>query len=608
MDALPDELLLHIISLLEPSEIVPLQIVSRRLLSLARDNNLWKEKCFTRSKLESRRRREEQLATQGASLSALRQAMSTLPDHAALHAYIEQDRLRFDNASDTARKRARASWDPTFPTEKQDFYREYIHRQAEISVDWIHDALEGKPKSSVVLEATGVAVIPGDPKVIAPLDDGSVCIWDIHPTECKGRTFIRSGPGLLPTGHNRQPSTLEIAAVETVSVNEVLRRAYIATSSQLSEIDLQTLQIIGRSQFREPITAISESRGSTPMTIGTATTLHQFDFRERRLPTPLDISLSCELIAGAPQKEHTSRYRSNPHTRSSVSLPQPGPMSILHLQDNDIWVVGRFTSLLNYDRRSWPRVRGSTFSGARLSSLCALPFPTVAREYDLTRNPHKVIADLKAAKAQTGHTIIGAGEYKGRGSLELYGLSKSNVDANSDAEDAPLKPQPLSPSYQNRQTSARSRLLSVRPHGASLVFSDGDGNLKWTERDGSTEVRTFKINPETALNADFATEQGNLFRAQENQGDIVQKIVNVENTPNIDDLLIWTGEGRIGLVEFGRRRRRHAEDLQAEAEAALEMSEAREERLYGLGMRRALEVQADETRFMRGLGMRMGFG
>jgi len=616
MDSLPDELVLQILSYLEAADVVAMQAVSQRSLNLARDNDLWKEECFARSRLESRRRREQMLAAQGSSLVTLRHAVSTLPENAfPLSQHGESTLPPGTHVVENARRRARASWDPIFPSEKLDFYREYIHRHADINVEWIHDAVENKTNSRIVLEATGMAVIPEHSKIVAPLDDGSVCMWDINSSGSNERNFMRSSSGLLPTGQSSRLSVLETAAVETVAVNSAFKRVYIASGSQLSELDLQTLQITGHTRFPGPITALSESRGSTPMTVGTSSTLHQFDFRARTFPTALDVSLSCELIAGTPPRDNPFHTFSNRRAGSTVSLPQPGPLSILHVPSypgsveasNDIWVAGRFTSLLNYDRRFWPRIRGTTFSGARLSSLCALPFPHVTRDYDLTRNPHKTLADLKVAKATKGFTLVGAGEYKGRGSLELYGLPASEAEHINGLP----KQQALDSGYQNRQTSARSRLLSVSPHGASLVTSDGDGNLKWMERDGSTEVRVFNINEAGSQDEDpeqQLRQRSNLFgNAQGAGGDIVQKICTVDAQTSVDNLLIWTGDGRVGLVEFGRRRRPHDPSLEAAADAAHESYEERAERLYGQGMRRALEVQADETRFMRGLGMRMGF-
>lgn len=600
MESLPDEIVLQILSFLEPQDVAQLQCVSQRFLTLARDNEFWKEACFDRSKLESRRQREQRLAVQASSLVALRQAMSTIPDSSTQTDSTGRSKSEDADVLDSAKRRAWTSWDPTYPQEKRDFYSEYVHRHAAVSIDWIHDALENKARSRVVLEATGMSIIPEESKIIAPLDDGGLCIWDVAPTDRNERNFMRSSPRLLPIANRGRSVILDIAAVDTVSVNSFWKRAYIATYAQLNEVDLQTLQVTGTSQFPGAISALSEARASTPMTVGTATTLHLFDFRARYSSLSSDSHTICELISGSYPPSFSSGSFSTRTRKSIVSLPQPGPASILHLPShtgsdvsgNDIWVAGRFTSILNYDRRFWPQVRGTTFSGARLSSLIALPYPYVSRDLNLTRNPKATTAEVKAAKGADGSTLIAAGEYKGRGSLELYGLPSPKSDLLEDPNDMP-KQQQHNAHYQNRQTAARSRLLSVSAHGASLVTSDGDGNLKWVERDGSTEIRTFNINDDAEATAE---PESSVFRNDTSSGDIVQKILN-----HADDLLLWTGDGRIGLVEFGRRKPTPVDDLESQAEAAQEAAEAREERLYGQVMRRALEEQAKKQGSCRAL-------
>jgi hypothetical protein len=202
--------------------------------------------------------------------------------------------------------------------------------------------------------------------------------------------------------------------------------------------------------------------------------------------------------------------------------------------------------------------------------------------------------------------MLAAAEYKGKGSLELYGLPR-------------VEP------YQNRQTASASKLLSVAPHGGRIVFSDGDGNLKWVERDGFSHVRTFNINDATPAaigSAQDASEYG-IFSSTASempgQGDIVQKIlpthpVTSTNTGsagadiNQSNLLLWTGDGAIGLLGFGHSNPLgESEDWHDAVESQTESVEqrAREdaERQYGMAMRRALERNADEVRFVRGLGM-----
>lgn len=67
-----------------------------------------------------------------------------------------------------------------------------------------------------------------------------------------------------------------------------------------------------------------------------------------------------------------------------------------------------------------------------------------------------------------------------------------------------------------------------------------------------------------------------------------------------EELLIWTGE-RVGMLRYGE-----TSDLGLSAEELEERLDGlvgREERIYGMTMRRALERQADEVRFVRGLGL-----
>ncbi|KAF2679641.1 hypothetical protein K458DRAFT_422188 [Lentithecium fluviatile CBS 122367] len=128
--------------------------------------------------------------------------------------------------------------------------------------------------------------------------------------------------------------------------------------------------------------------------------------------------------------------------------------------------------------------------------------------------PYTHPSRLREAKSTSGHTLIAAGEYKGKGSLELYGLSSDPHRSINLSDNRTTRNNHAC--YQNRQTASSSKLLSVAPHGTRLVFSDGDGNLKWVERDGSTPVRHFNIN-DTANSSQVGLEAG--------WGDIVQKIL-----------------------------------------------------------------------------------
>lgn len=543
------------------------------------------------------------------------------------------------------RQRAFANWDPSYPGEKISFYEEYIARHAPIQMSWLQQAYNDEKEAS---EATGLGVYFDDAtqmadKVYAPMDDGSICVWDINARKRQdsdpkqGALVARSRPGLLAEG---KAAMTETGAVECVSVDNRQNKGYFAVLNVLKEVDLSTLQIISESKYPFAITALSEARHPTPVTVGTNMTIHLHDPRQPQIDNEPEPPVQCELIAGTPPPQN---HTFNDLLRGNVSrkhalLSQPGPLSILHLPDRewdgngDIWVAGRFTSLLNYDRRFFPRLRGTVHSGARLSSIALLPHPFIPRNLGF----HSIYIDDATHKSDaaslTGHTLLAAGEYKGKGSLELFGLSPDprHTILSTDASSAVRN---RGACIQNRQTASASKLLSVAPHGARLVHSDGDGNVKWMERDGFTPVRSFNINSPTASASsssdnDTATP---LFPPSQHHpgdgdadGDIVQKLVPTKlcrsssssnnhaaadhQQLNQDDLVVWTGDGRVGLLGFGTAPLFEQGDFVDAAESAAsssaeERARGRREREYGLTMRRALERQAADVRFVQGLGL-----
>lgn len=596
---------------------VHLQLVSSRYLTLARDSALWKTACFNRSTAEALRHRQARLSRQDASLAELRNAVTDLTAHdvsQSLHRARERASADPLAAARIRRSRAFASWEPGYAEEQLDYYEEYIHRHAPISVAWLDLPRAHSADSREVREATGVGVLIdqqacGDDRVVAPLDDGSLCLWDVSARSTSynsggGRLLAQSRPGLLSgcSSHATAEShavMTETGAVECVALDSPARKGYFAVQNLLHEVDLTTLQISSTKQYPFPITALSEKKGWTPLTVGTSMTIHLHDPRDPAFAA-CGTSPGGELIGG-------SIY-------SHATLAQPGPLSILNHDglgedDESIWVAGRFTSLLNYDRRFFPRLRGTIHSRARVASLASLPFPFVPRNLHLVSNPNASMAALHEAKSRPGTTLLAAAEYKGKGSLELYGL-------------------PGLEEYQNRQTASASKLLSVAPHGGRIVFSDGDGNMKWMERDGHSHVRTFNIN-EAIAGDDDPTNPGDASShgiwsstASElpGQGDIVQKILPTGQSSaqlplrandrldiNQNTLLLWTGDGRIGALGFGHgspfANEVWHDALQDQAQTAEQRAKEDAERQYGMAMRRALERNADEVRFVRGLGM-----
>ena len=68
-----------------------------------------------------------------------------------------------------------------------------------------------------------------------------------------------------------------------------------------------------------------------------------------------------------------------------------------------------------------------------------------------------------------------------------------------------------------------------------------------------------------------------------------------------DNLVVWTGDGRLAQVGFGGAG--WEEDVFYDAREEVESEERRREREFGAEMRRALEMQGKELRWLRGYGL-----
>lgn len=196
-------------------------------------------------------------------------------------------------------------------------------------------------------------------------------------------------------------------------------------------------------------------------------------------------------------------------------------------------------------------------------------------------------------KSRPGNTLIACGEYKSKGSLELFGLcSGSTTETNGLGESA----------MKNRQTSSSSKLLSVANHGTRIVVSDGSGSLKWFERDGFTEVRRWNLaHGSVEAPRGIFGSSGDSFM-DSGSGDIAIKILTtnsgLSDAPmSKGDLMLWTGE-KLGMLTFTNRSGFTADSF----ESVVEDCDGEKERAQSIMMRRALQAQADDVRFVRGLG------
>ncbi|KAK3328936.1 hypothetical protein B0H66DRAFT_7276 [Apodospora peruviana] len=659
--SLPGEILLHILSYLEPPQITSLQLVSRAFRNLARDDSFWRSRCLqessyleTLNRYRALRSPSEQQPQPSPPLAATDFAVR----QSAARALQKQQQSSGANNSDgwkptflrsRERERARimANWDPSFPGEHISWYDEYIQRHGPIAINWLavprHHQHEKEEQNITgfgdFIEARGVALYrPDNPReedvgggletllAVSPLDDGSVCLWDINGTRAgrRGAIVAKSRPGILfidgPGADNsRRSKRVDSGVTECVSVDSRQHRAFFAVQSHLIEVDLQRLSVVDCESFPWSITALSSASPRVPLTVGTNQGIHLHDYRSRKaFPFRNDHSIDRidefdRMGAEDFYKRSLERLFDDEPLPPYAPLAQPGPLSILHLQQpgleadlsDDIYVAGRFSSILHYDRRKFPAIRGSIHSGARLCSMTSLPYPFSTVDSELRRQGQLSLEQVERSKNTSGgRCLIAAGEYNTKGSLELYGLLSPSL---ADSRRAGGLQNAV---FQNRQTCSDSKLLSVVNHGSRVAFSDGSGYIKWFERDGFTEVRRCRI-------GHSETAQGpSVFASMPGSDDIARKLLPTragaavggnDGKVNDNDLLFWTGE-KLGLATFSARPGFRSEEFEgqinAHGEEALER--AREEKAYSDKMRRALERQADDVRFVRNLGIGSG--
>ncbi|KPI42240.1 uncharacterized protein AB675_9544 [Cyphellophora attinorum] len=619
---LPDEIWQPILEYLTPRDSVALQCVSKRFLRLARDNKLWRRKCFEKR------------------------------PNAGNRAYSHRDP---------------AVWDPSAPGEDVNWYDEYIARHAPLHTVWS----EGTGSESH--EILGVAVDEHSERAVGWQEDGSILIWDIREQELGGRRIQRvanSSTGVLFATNAAQSSTSSgsrsfTSPTESIALDFRQNRAYIAVGPNLNEVDLETLQVISQQEYAWSITALSQHQTSDlPLSVGTLYSLHLYDprmtFRDRSRspedmmrPTPGEPENSIAFLPNhakfdrfrerkalqnwAPSQQNAHLDYSAPrHGRGGGSHAyaqvEPGPLSILHYEQHEIFLAGRFPSILSYDRRYFPRLQYVVHSGATLSSLTSVPY-----------------APKPAQGGQA--TLIAAGEYKGRGSLELYSLpyatgqptaaaASTDVDeminAAADAETAEddnvrnvdithtdtfknniVNFMSRSPySYKNRQDAAPAKILSVATQGTRIVFSDANGCVHWKERDSRELVRRWNIN-DASSHAPSAPQEPSLAatngarRTSTNSGAdreeelVVRKLVPLSYSSSSStkhDILLHTPAKLCILTTQPQYADHETLARSFEAQLSTESSEAEEEREraeeYAREMRRALERQADERIWM----------
>lgn len=362
----------------------------------------------------------------------------------------------------------------------------------------------------------------------------------------------------------------------------------------LVEVDLTRLEVVSRESFEWSITTLSPIHDNMPLTVGTSLGIHLHDFRARARAHHDVIDLVDS--PGWDDSPFKSIFDPTP-LPPYASLSQPTPTSILHLPragdasavSDDIYVAGRFSSILHYDRRKFPKIIGSLYSGAHISSLTALPWSFSMADHDMRRNGEYSADEVLQSKTRgDGRTLIAGGVYKTKGSLELYGLSATGNG-----------PMVQRDSLKNRFKAASSIILSVTNHGTKIVCSDGTGLIKWFERDGNMECRRIRIGHSDS------TTQPSLFASMPGSDDMARKIISTQpkpdrERPNEDNILFWTGE-KLGMVSFTAEPLFSLEDFEDANLANTREEEQR--RQYSDMVQAALLRQAHEARIVRGLGL-----
>lgn len=339
----------------------------------------------------------------------------------------------------------------------------------------------------------------------------------------------------------------------------------------------------------------------------------------------------------------------------TATLHQPGTLSILHSNNGQatggeemIFLAGRFRAILSYDRRMFPRIKVPMYTGAKLCTLSSFPAP-----------PTGVLSGEQGSIGGSGpnnstEMIVAGGEYNGHGSLELYPSyafnnrpTRSVPESNGSLPPSMgARPQPRwynhgvlntnshnshgacnvstsnlptaikSEIVQNRQNASRTKILSVDAHhGTRIITGDADGIIRWWERDGRQEIRSYDI-----FNCSCSNSSGAWWMRTRPVGpvrlchscsgfhppnltimhnEVVRKVVAFGGNATTGTegatqagVAVWTGE-RLGILSVGYNRPPNIK-LAIDAEAKMiDMSEQ-----YEYQMRRVLEAEMDQCNLL----------
>lgn len=253
-------------TVLGPAETTSLQLTSKKLLDICRDNALWKARCFEESSfLAQYYRRQHVLSryTEQRATASASQDSSTQPPASRSPYELAEIRRK-------ERIRIMENWDPSYPGENVNWYDEYIQRNAPVAVNWLQQPSWRDGSENTYIEARGLALYRPDATdhgtheletifAVSPLDDGSVCLWDV--TGAKGRKgsiYAKSRPGILfmdgsSADNSSRSKRIDSGFTESVSVDSKSHLAFFAVQSRkLHLIASEWTSIMANREFHRP--------------------------------------------------------------------------------------------------------------------------------------------------------------------------------------------------------------------------------------------------------------------------------------------------------------------------------------------------------------------
>lgn len=212
-----------------------MQLLSKRLLRISRDNLFWRLRCHEESSFLEGVQRRRSLRFSDDDEPLVNAALGAQTADADVGAQTTR------KAAENERIRILANWDPTFQDERVNWYNEYLQRHGSVAVNWFQQPQIRDGDIKGAIEVKGAALyrpLPGTDALfaVAPLDDGSVTIWDVKGTrQKKGSIISKSKEGLLNLDNLRLSSRSKMPSIgitECVSVDSSRDRAFFAVQSR----------------------------------------------------------------------------------------------------------------------------------------------------------------------------------------------------------------------------------------------------------------------------------------------------------------------------------------------------------------------------------------